>query len=314
VAVSTQALPPTTRRRRISLLRLFLTGLALWVATVVVTYTTQNVHLVPTVILLGSFLVPTTFVVWVFRREHEVVTTEDVLTGMVVGGVLGVLGASILESQFLRPTSLFVFVGVGFIEEFVKLAALWIIALRLPRYTARDGAVLGAAVGFGFAALESAGYAFNAMFTVQGLDLRALVETEVLRSVLSPFGHGLWTAILGMVLFRTASRTGHLHPTLGLIGWYVVVSLLHAFWDMSSGLAALITWILTHQVWQEQLLNAGRIPVPTTEQAHIYTITNWVLLGLDAVVGVFLLHRLHRRLTPPHSHRAGPDRPRPVPA
>jgi protease PrsW len=29
----------------------------------------------------------------------------------------------------------------------------------------RDGMVLGAAVGFGFAAFESAGYAFNALFT-----------------------------------------------------------------------------------------------------------------------------------------------------
>jgi RsiW-degrading membrane proteinase PrsW (M82 family) len=35
-------------------------------------------------------------------------------------------------------------------------------ARRLPRRTVRDGIALEAAVGFGFAALESAGYAFNA--------------------------------------------------------------------------------------------------------------------------------------------------------
>jgi RsiW-degrading membrane proteinase PrsW (M82 family) len=46
---------------------------------------------------------------------------------------------------------------VGLIEEAVKLGALWLLA----RYTMRDGMVLGATVGFGFAALESAGYAFN---------------------------------------------------------------------------------------------------------------------------------------------------------
>ncbi len=54
---------------------------------------------------------------------------------------------------------------------------------------------LGAAVGFGFAAFESAGYAFNALFTASGLSLPNLVETEVLRGVLAPLGHGLWTAI-----------------------------------------------------------------------------------------------------------------------
>jgi protease PrsW len=33
--------------------------------------------------------------------------------------------------------------------------------------------VLGASVGLGFAAFESAGYAFNALLTVHGLSLRA---------------------------------------------------------------------------------------------------------------------------------------------
>jgi protease PrsW len=57
----------------------------------------------------------------------------------------------------------------------------------------RDGIILGAVVGLGFAALENAGYAFNALFTVEGLSLRGLVETEVLRGVLTPVGHGVWT-------------------------------------------------------------------------------------------------------------------------
>jgi RsiW-degrading membrane proteinase PrsW (M82 family) len=296
VSAQTAIPPGTTRSPRYSPLRFFLVGLVLWVAAVVTTYTTQNVNLVPTVILLGSFLVPATFVVWAFRREGEVVSADDVLTAFVVGGVLGVLGASLLEARFLTGGSLLVFVVVGVIEEFVKLAALWIIALRVPRHTARDGAVLGAAVGFGFAAFESAGYAFTAMLTVQGLDLRSLVETEVLRGILSPFGHGLWTAILGLVLFRTASRTGRLHLSRQLVGWFVVVALLHAFWDMSSGLAAIITWVLTTNLWEQHLFGLGRVPDPTLYQVHLYTALSWGLLLLDAVVGVLLLRQLHRRV------------------
>jgi protease PrsW len=70
----------------------------------------------------------------------------------------------------------------------------------------RDGAIFGAAVGFGFAAYESSGYAFNAALTERGLDLRGLIETEILRGLLAPLGHGLWTSILAAVLFRAAAR------------------------------------------------------------------------------------------------------------
>lgn len=87
--------------------------------------------------------------------------------------------------------------------------------------------MLGAAVGFGFAAFESDGYAFNALLTVRGLSLTGLVETELVRGVLTPFGHGLWTAILGGVLFREARR-GRLRFTGMLLGMYLWVSVLHA--------------------------------------------------------------------------------------
>jgi Flp pilus assembly protein TadB len=49
------------RRSRRQWLRIFLLGLVLWVAAVVVTLVTGNPNLVPTVVLLGSFLVPVTF-------------------------------------------------------------------------------------------------------------------------------------------------------------------------------------------------------------------------------------------------------------
>ena len=55
-------------------LGMFLGGLTLWVATVVVTFVTGNVNLVPSIILLGSFLIPVTFVTYAFGRTDEVVT------------------------------------------------------------------------------------------------------------------------------------------------------------------------------------------------------------------------------------------------
>ena len=86
-------------------LQIFAAGLGLWVATVVVTFATGNANLVPTVILLGSFLVPVTFVTYAFGHADEVVTAQRIFTAFVYGGVLGVLGASVLEAAFLRQPS-----------------------------------------------------------------------------------------------------------------------------------------------------------------------------------------------------------------
>jgi len=259
---STATAPGPSRGRR-TWVRILLGGLAMWVATVVVTFVTGNANLVPTIILLGSFLVPVTFVAYAFQHSDEIVTAERVFTAFVYGGVLGVLGASLLEAAFLRQPSALSYVGVGLIEEAVKLAALWLLARRLPRYTVRDGIVLGAVVGFGFAALESAGYAFNALFTANGLSLVNLVETEVLRGLLAPVGHGLWTAILGGALFGAAARRGRLRLTGAVLGWYLVVAGLHALWDASQQIAVWLTLLFTGTRLEWLLIAQGKAPVPT---------------------------------------------------
>jgi protease PrsW len=291
-------------------LRMFLGGLVLWAAAVAVTLVTHNVNLVPTIILLGSFLAPVTFVAYAFQRADQVVTAERILTAFVYGGVLGVLGASLLEAEFLRSPSAGTYLYVGLIEEAVKLAALWLLARRLPRYTMRDGIVLGAAVGFGFAAFESAGYAFNALFTATGLSLPNLVETEVLRGILTPVGHGLWTAILGGALFAAAARRGRLRPTRTLLGWYLLVAGLHALWDAAQPIAVWLTLLLTGTPVQWELLRVGQTPAVTQAQVHLFTAISWVLLLLDALVGLLVLRgRWRQATTPDRRERTAPDRP-----
>jgi RsiW-degrading membrane proteinase PrsW (M82 family) len=280
-------------------LRIFLSGLVLWSAAVAVTFATGNVNLVPTIILLGSFLVPVAFVTYAFGQADEVVTAQRIFTAFVYGGVLGVLGASVLEAAFLRRPSGPAYAGVGLIEEAVKLGALWLLARRLPRYTMRDGIVLGAAVGFGFAAFESAGYAFNALFTAGGPSLLNLVETEVLRGILAPVGHGLWTAILGGTLFGVAARRGRLRLSGAVLGSYVLVAVLHGLWDASRGIAVWLTLLLTGTPVQWLLIQLGRAPEVTPSQVHLFTVLSWGLLSIDALLGMLVLRGRWRRATRP---------------
>jgi RsiW-degrading membrane proteinase PrsW (M82 family) len=307
------AVPDTSRSKAggPSWVRIFFGGLALWAATVVVTFATQNVNLVPTIILLGSFLVPVTFVAYAFAHADQIITAPRIFTAFVYGGVLGVLGASLLEAEFLKSPAGGTYLYVGLIEEAVKLAALWLLARHLPRYTMRDGIVLGAVVGLGFAALESAGYAFNALFTTSGsLSLANLVETEVLRGILTPVGHGLWTAIVGGVLFGAAARGGRLRLTWSLVGAYLLVAGLHALWDGSQVLAVWLTLWLTATPVQSQLLRIGQVPAVTQAQVHLFTVLNWGLLGVDALVGLLVLRgRWHKATAPDRPEATTPDQP-----
>lgn len=264
--------------------RVFVVGFVLWVASVVVTAWTSNSNLVPTVVLLGSFLVPVTFVVWAYAhgRSHDV-TVERMFVAFIVGGVLGVLGASLLESWLVRP-SVVMYLLVGLIEEAVKLAALMFVARRAARDKVRDGVVLGATVGFGFASFESAGYAFNALFTAHGLSLTQLVETEVLRGLLTPVGHGLWTAIAGGVLFGARGRL-----TLQVLLTYLGVSLLHALWDSMSAIAIAITLVLTGRPWQFAELRIGMVPDVSPWQVHVYTVLHWAGLVVNSLIALVWL-------------------------
>ena len=252
-------------------LQILLIGLAIWLAAVVVTAATKDPILIPTVVLWGSFLVPVSAVIFDYDHEASATLTRDkVFSAFVYGGVLGVLVAAWLEKWLIGPGAP-QYLGVGLIEEAAKLLALIIIAWNLPRYTMRDGLVLGAAVGFGFAALESSGYAFVALFSTKGgLSLSNLVFTEVLRGVLAPIGHGLWTAILGAVLFQ-ASSGGRLRITGKVVGAYLVVALLHGLWDSMNEIALVITLLLTGTSAQVHQITSGHLPQPTTSyQIHLF--------------------------------------------
>ena len=273
----------------------FVIGLLLWIASVVVTGSTANLNMIPTVVLLGSFLVPVTAVVWYLDHyESPVLTLRLVFYTFIVGGVLGTLAASVLES-WLSSESLLVYAGVGLIEEFAKLAALMFVARGLPYYGVRDGIVLGATVGFGFGALESSGYALTSLLSVGkhgvSLSLGNLVFTELIRGALAPVGHGLWTAIVGGVLFRAAAGQ-HLRITGRVVGAYLFVALLHALWDAMRGIAFLLTAAFTSTPAQQiALIEGGSLP-PTIKQVETFFSLEVGGLVLISIVGLVALWRL----------------------
>jgi RsiW-degrading membrane proteinase PrsW (M82 family) len=275
-----------------------LVGFLLWVVTIIVTVFTSNTNLVPTIILLGSFLVPFTVVLFVIERVTGTISTMQLVTAFFVGGILGVLGASLLESD-LRQGAL-VYVVVGFVEEFVKGVLLVVVGWRVRPKTARQGALLGATVGAGFAAFESAGYAFNAAITERGIDLVSLLQTEVIRAILSPVGHVLWTAILGAVLFGASHGLPRFRWTWSVLVTYVVVSLLHGLYDSNATISTLLAFVVTGTPLSAA--QDGAVPASISGLASTLYVVGLALvsaIGVAVLIGVqvHFRNRVRRRDT-----------------
>ncbi len=205
-------------------------ALALYAAGVFALELTHNIKLFPAVALIGSFMVPVTFVVFLYNHRHlSRLTLPVVAEAFFYGGILGVLAASIIEPVFVGPLRFGAAFRVGVVEEAVKLIGVLLVAWHHRHNSMLDGLILGGAAGMGFAALESMGYAFQAFLGSRG-DLTLTVAVTLIRGILSPVGHGSWTAILAGVLFRQ-SQAGRFRVDGYVLGAYLLVVVLHGLWD-----------------------------------------------------------------------------------
>lgn len=273
-----------------------LTGLALWILTIVVTIATRNTNLIPTLILLGSFLVPFCVVLFAIERVTGSVSSLQLVLAFFIGGIFGVLGASLLEVNLHQ--SYWLYLLVGLIEELVKGVLLIVIGWRVVPKTATQGALLGATVGAGFAAFESAGYAFNAAITSRGIDLVSLLQTEVLRAILAPVGHVLWTAVLGAVLFGAARGRDRFRFSIWIVVTYAGVAVLHALWDSAGDVAAVLALIANGRALQE-LTSAGGLSAQTasavTALAGILYFVVLIVVAAGGILTLWLVLRHYRR-------------------
>jgi RsiW-degrading membrane proteinase PrsW (M82 family) len=217
--------------------QVFFTGLLLYSLGLVVLILTENPNIFPTVVMLGTFLVPASYVAFFYERRHlSTLSLPTTFLSFLYGGVLGVFAAALLEPLFIRRLDFLTAFEVGFIEEFAKILGVLVIARHQRHDSELDGLILGAAAGMGFAAFESTGYAFTSFLRSEG-SLSVTVAVTLLRGILSPLGHGTWTAILAAVLFRE-SRSRHFRINTRVLGAYLTVVVLHGLWDGLPGVLA----------------------------------------------------------------------------
>lgn len=158
------------------------------------------------------------------------------------------------------------------VEESAKgfgvLLVLWIFRKHFDGPV--DGVVYAATVAAGFAFVENVQY-FSVQVVDQAYGGSSLAGVFLVRALMAPFGHIIYTACTGFALGLAARRTG----ALGAIGYFFV---------------GLIPAMLLHALWNGALVVVG-------DRFLAYYVLVQVPIFVACVVGVFVLRSLERRVT-----------------
>ena len=214
-----------------SWVRIFAGGLVLLFLVERTLVATGNPNYFPSVILLGAFLVPVTFLTYLYERMPRwEVPLPTLAVCFLWGGVLGTVVAGTLEYDVAARFGFLPKLGIGLIEESAKLIVP-LVFYALGRYRSESaGIILGVATAVGFAGLETMGYGFVTLLQSRG-NLGALDAVLLLRGLTSPAGHLAWTGIVTSALWRERLKAGRPKINWRVIEAFATAVVLHALWD-----------------------------------------------------------------------------------
>ena len=195
-----------------------------------------NDNFLPGLIMLGAFAMPVVVLIFFFEINlFRNIPFYKVIKYFILGGALSLIVAILFFSLEFN-TDIRTYSGalmVGVIEETAKAAivALFIFKSKNCNYIL-NGLLIGAAVGAGFAAFETAGYILR-----NGINngLQTMLYVIKIRGFLAPGGHVAWAAIEGAALMFVKGfdkiDKKHLNDKRFLLICLIPV-VLHGIWDM----------------------------------------------------------------------------------
>lgn len=228
--ITRQTPPYHGRLRRLSWLAVLIVGVISYLLVLYTLVATQNINFFPSLILLGSIVVPASVLVFAASSGRQVMVSTGVIAIVaVLGGVLGTVAAGTLEYDVLVRLGTVPMILVGLIEESSKLVVPVVVLIFSRHRAPASGVIIGVASGMGFATLETMGYGFSAL--VSNGSLVSVEQTLLLRALLSPAGHVTWTGLTVAALWRIPGSVHKGRAVLALVGTFLAAVALHAAWD-----------------------------------------------------------------------------------
>jgi RsiW-degrading membrane proteinase PrsW (M82 family) len=226
---------PTNNMGRWLWLKILISGLIMFFLIEYALKTTGNINYVPSLLLVGTFTIPLSFMVLLYSRNKAPgVSVISLLSCMLWGGILGTVLAGSLEFNTVIRLGTLPTIAIGVIEEGAKLVIPAILIIRHRKHSELDSIVIGAAAGAGFAAFESMGYGLVALL-VSGGNLTDTTQLLLLRGLMAPAAHIAWTALVADALWRFMHRAQS-HAVRHFMTTFFGVVLLHAVWDSETPL------------------------------------------------------------------------------
>ena len=213
-----------------------------------------NMNFLPAMIMLAAFAVPVTILIFFFEiNVFRNIPFYKVMKYFILGGGLSLILAILFFSLDIN-TDISTYFGammVGLIEEVAKAAIVAIFLFKSKRSNyILNGLLVGAAVGAGFAAFETAGYILR--YGLNG-GVATMLQTMIIRGFLAPGGHVAWAAIEGAALMYVKGfdklDKKHLNDKRFLLICLIPV-VLHGVWDMPINTPyCLLQIVLTIFAW-----------------------------------------------------------------
>jgi len=250
----------------------------------------ENINFLPGLITLGSFMVPFTILIFFWEMNApQNISIYKIIKMLFVGGVISLVTAVFLYDKIGNSSNVIL---IGIVEEVAKLIALlWFLRGDKYKYVL-NGLLVGAAIGTGFAAFESAGYAFQML--MMG-DLELMYTTIFWRGVLAPGGHIVWAALSGAALCMAKRERKFTLLSLADIRFlriFGIVVFLHILWDLPLPfiselpivqlLLTVISWVIAFAVINSGLKEISQLKHQTHMIAETVQETNQRYTSLDS--------------------------------
>lgn len=227
-------------------LGLLLAGALLWLIDYQIWENSRNVILLAPLLTLGAFLIPSCMAYWFFARVGGSGSGGRHLLGFILGGVIALNMSVAIGVRFLELGDIPLTGVVALSEELAKVAVVAMVAGwgAWRELTVRRAVTIGAAVGYGFAAFETFGYALTSIW--RGGVPGEVIHELILRGVLSPLGHGLWTAALaGLIAAVLLSERGSAAKTAMAAGALALFAGVHFLWNTAGSFGVALAGLVS---------------------------------------------------------------------
>ncbi len=220
---------------RFGLIGVIFCALIIWVTNTVGTYATMAMQVV-----VPAFIMPVTILIFMWEMNiPRNISLIDIIKYMMFAGGVSIFLTIVIRTIIFRGQETEAWVAAPIPEELAKFLLVYFIVKTTNSKYILNGLLIGCSVGAGFAAIESAGYAFSTfseVFIATGdywLSVEYMSKVNVLRGLTAICGHTAWAAMYGAALVAAKKHNplniSHVGDKLVLITLIAAILLHTAF-------------------------------------------------------------------------------------